>query len=102
MSSVPITSSGPHSVSDGPCSKPGKAFRNEISPRSGLLRVREFEMAEIVHFVHPEKRNKFEKFSNVADLSISLFSACNQMDGKSAESLTLGDAVRSVSHVTVT
>jgi glycyl-tRNA synthetase len=73
----------------------GKAFRNEISPRSGLLRVREFEMAEIEHFVHPEKRNKFEKFSNVADLSISLFSACNQMDGKSAESLTLGDAVRS-------
>ena len=27
----------------------GNAFRNEISPRSGLLRVREFTMAEIEH-----------------------------------------------------
>ena len=92
----------PHSMSDCLCSKPGKAFRNEISPRSGLLRVREFEMAEIEHFVHPEKRDKFEKFSSVADLSISFFSACNQMEGKSAETLTLGDAIQSVSHVTVT
>ena len=29
----------------------GKSFRNEISPRAGLLRVREFLMAEIEHFV---------------------------------------------------
>ena len=28
----------------------GNAFRNEISPRSGLIRVREFTMAEIEHF----------------------------------------------------
>jgi glycyl-tRNA synthetase len=32
----------------------GKSFRNEISPRSGLLRVREFLMAEIEHFVDPD------------------------------------------------
>jgi len=31
----------------------GQAFRNEISPCSGLLRVREFTLAEIEHFVHP-------------------------------------------------
>ena len=31
----------------------GTGFRNEISPRNGLLRVREFCMAEIEHFVHP-------------------------------------------------
>ena len=59
-------------------------------------------MAEIEHFVHPDKRNLFDKFSNVADVSISFFSACNQMDGKSAETLTLAEAVQSVSHVTVT
>jgi glycyl-tRNA synthetase len=28
----------------------GNAFRNEISPRCGLIRVREFTMAEIEHF----------------------------------------------------
>ena len=31
----------------------GLGFRNEISPRQGLLRVREFTMAEIEHFVDP-------------------------------------------------
>ncbi len=31
----------------------GKGFRNEISPRQGLLRLREFNMAEIELFVDP-------------------------------------------------
>jgi len=31
----------------------GLGFRNEIAPRSGLIRVREFQMAEIEHFVDP-------------------------------------------------
>lgn len=60
-------------------------------------------MAEIEHFVHPDKRDRFDKFSSVADVSISFFSACNQMEGKSAEVVTLSKAVRSVSlcgHVT--
>jgi len=35
----------------------GKAFRNEIAPRSGLLRVREFTLAEIEHFVNPKKKD---------------------------------------------
>ena len=32
----------------------GKAFRNEISPRDFLFRVREFEQMEIEYFVRPE------------------------------------------------
>ena len=31
----------------------GRSFRNEISPRAGLLRVREFMMGEIEHYVDP-------------------------------------------------
>jgi glycyl-tRNA synthetase (class II) len=31
----------------------GSSYRNEISPRGGLLRVREFTQAEIEHFVNP-------------------------------------------------
>ena len=38
------------------CAQIGLAFRNEIAPRQGLLRVREFTMAEIEHFVHPDKK----------------------------------------------
>ncbi len=32
----------------------GKAFRNEITPRNFLFRVREFEQMEIEYFVHPD------------------------------------------------
>lgn len=32
----------------------GLGFRNEIAPRSALLRVREFQMAEIEHFIDPQ------------------------------------------------
>ncbi|XP_076248468.1 glycine--tRNA ligase [Calliopsis andreniformis] len=70
----------------------GNAFRNEISPRSGLIRVREFTMAEIEHFCDPSDKSH-PKFETVKDLSVLLYSACNQMDGKSAQHMTLGDAV---------
>lgn len=71
----------------------GKAFRNEISPRSGLLRVREFEMAEIEHFVDPNKKNDFPKFSEVADEVVTFYSAGDQMEGRPAQQLTVGEAV---------
>lgn len=34
----------------------GQSYRNEISPKAGLLRVREFTQAEIEHFVHPDDK----------------------------------------------
>ncbi|CAA9990406.1 glycine--tRNA ligase, putative [Plasmodium knowlesi strain H] len=45
----------------------GLGFRNEISPRNGLLRVREFEMAEIEYFVNPEKKchEKYHLFKHL-------------------------------------
>ena len=58
-------------------------------------------MAEIEHFVHPDKREKFDKFSSVADVGVAFFSACNQMEGKSAETITIATAVQTVSHVTL-
>ncbi|PSN57200.1 Glycine--tRNA ligase [Blattella germanica] len=70
----------------------GNAFRNEISPRSGLIRVREFTMAEIEHFCDPSDKSH-PKFNQVRDTQLLLYSACNQMDGKSAESHSIGQAV---------
>ncbi|XP_068160151.1 glycine--tRNA ligase-like [Antennarius striatus] len=70
----------------------GNSFRNEISPRSGLIRVREFTMAEIEHFVDPNEK-VHPKFSNVADLEILLFSSKAQTSGESAQIMRLGDAV---------
>ena len=37
----------------------GNAFRNEISPRSGLIRVREFTMAEIEHFYDKKQQGRY-------------------------------------------
>ncbi|XP_012265682.2 glycine--tRNA ligase isoform X1 [Athalia rosae] len=72
----------------------GNAFRNEISPRSGLIRVREFTMAEIEHFCDPSDKSH-PKFESVKSTKMLLYSACNQMDGKSAEYMEIGKAVES-------
>ena len=41
----------------------GKAFRNEISPRDFIFRMREFEQMEIEYFVDPENwENEFEEW----------------------------------------
>lgn len=45
----------------------GKSFRNEISPRQGLLRLREFYQAEIEVFCNPSKLNDLNKFDDVKE-----------------------------------
>jgi glycyl-tRNA synthetase len=54
----------------------GLGFRNEIHPKQGLLRVREFTMAEIEHFVDPDNK-KHIRFDRVKDMKLPLFSAKN-------------------------
>jgi glycyl-tRNA synthetase len=49
----------------------GLGFRNEIAPRNGLLRVREFQMAEIEHFVDPLNKTH-PKFKSVAHIKLPL------------------------------
>ena len=50
----------------------GKSFRNEISPRQSLLRLREFYQAEIEVFCNPNKLDDLEKFSDVENTEIRL------------------------------
>lgn len=74
----------------------GKSFRNEISPRSGLLRVREFLMAEIEHFVDPEGGKKHPRFEQVKDVELELLNREVQLAGKThVETTKIGDAVAS-------
>lgn len=58
----------------------GRVFRNEISPRSGLLRVREFDQAEVEYFVDPQCK-KHSKFSAVSHIELYLVfeDECNDM-----------------------
>jgi glycyl-tRNA synthetase len=72
----------------------GKSFRNEISPRSGLLRVREFLMAEIEHFVDPEGGKKHPRFHEVEDTELVLLNKHTQLSGKTdLDRVTIGKAV---------
>jgi len=67
----------------------GKSFRNEISPRQSLLRLREFYQAEIEVFCNPTKLDEMERFSEVQNTIIRI-----QIDTK-AVSMTCKEAVES-------
>ena len=61
-----------------------------------LLVYREFTMAEIEHFCDPTDKSH-PKFDSVKDTVLTMYSACNQMDGRLPEKKTISDAVRTVS-----
>ena len=72
----------------------GKSFRNEISPRSGLLRVREFLMAEIEHFVDPDGGKKHPRFDEVKHIELALLNRDTQLNGKTkVDRVPIGKAV---------
>lgn len=71
----------------------GLGFRNEISPRAGLLRVREFTMAEIEHFYDPEVKTH-PKFDLVKDECLPLLTKEKQIAVESPiTSMTIAEAV---------
>ena len=52
----------------------GKVYRNEISPRNNVLRGREFTQAEAQIFIDPLKKNNWEKFEEIKDVELPLWS----------------------------
>jgi glycyl-tRNA synthetase len=48
----------------------GKAFRNEISPRQGTYRMREFTQAELQIFFDPDRINECENFENAENYKL--------------------------------
>lgn len=60
----------------------GKAYRNEIAPRAGLIRQREFNQAEIEFFVDPDNKD-FEKFAKVKHLNLTMFPSPRQLGAHS-------------------
>ena len=73
----------------------GKSFRNEISPRAGLLRVREFTMAEIEHYVHPERKSH-PRFYEIAHLELNFLPSSVQQQGSTQlVRISIGAAVAS-------
>jgi len=50
----------------------GKAFRNEISPRNFLFRLREFEQFEIEFFTNPKKINDCPLYDGIKNKTVNL------------------------------
>lgn len=70
----------------------GKAYRNEISPRQGVIRLREFTQAEAEIFVNPADKTH-EKFGEIKDKMLKLYPADIQAsEGESIE-ISVGDAL---------
>ena len=72
----------------------GRAYRNEISPRKGLVRTREFTQAELEQFVNPEDDDP--PLDRVADVEARFYPASEQAeaDGEYVRT-TIGEAVES-------
>jgi len=70
----------------------GLGFRNEIAPRSGLLRVREFCMGEIEHFVNPNDKDH-PRFHTVKDIQLVLFGNVDQLGSGKTTTISVGEAV---------
>ncbi|QSG04970.1 glycine--tRNA ligase [Halapricum desulfuricans] len=70
----------------------GRAYRNEISPRKSLLRVREFTQAELELFIDPEEDEP--DLERVADVTAPFYPADEQRsdDGEIVEA-TVGEVV---------
>lgn len=75
----------------------GRGYRNEISPRQGMIRLREFNMMEAELFVDPEDKS-WEAFEDVKDELLTLV----PQDGEEVE-LSLEEAVEKgiIAHQTI-
>jgi len=61
----------------------GKAYRNEISPRKSIVRVREFTQAELEHFIDPTEDEP--ELDRVADVELKLYPAEKQEEVEGTE-----------------
>jgi len=69
-------------------SQVGRSFRNEISPRQGLVRMREFTQMETEVFFNPKKINAFPAFEKYKNFELRL-----KPVGKETQPFTLEKAL---------
>jgi len=72
----------------------GRSYRNEISPRQGLIRLREFTQMEIEVFVNPRDINNCSGISDVAEFKFRILTREQQKKGeRKAIEVTAKEAV---------
>ncbi|MBT3408973.1 glycine--tRNA ligase [Candidatus Woesearchaeota archaeon] len=72
----------------------GKAFRNEISPRQHLLRMREFTQAEGQLFIEANNKINFDKFNSISKNKLPFWSADDQINKKAVSLLTINSVLK--------
>ncbi|KYK25964.1 hypothetical protein AYK26_01650 [Euryarchaeota archaeon SM23-78] len=72
----------------------GKAFRNEISPRQHIIRMREFTQAEAQLFIKKELKNDYEKYQEVEDELLPLWSYKTQEKNKKVDDIRIKNALK--------
>ena len=71
----------------------GKSYRNEISPRQGMIRLREFTQAEAEIFVHPQQKNHHPSFKRYAEYPVPLLTYARQQNGEEPRKIPMRKAV---------
>jgi glycyl-tRNA synthetase len=71
----------------------GKSYRNEISPRQGMIRLREFTQAEAEIFVHPDEKNRHPSFIRYADYRMPLLTFTLQQKCEDPVEMSMREAV---------
>ncbi|QLH75754.1 MAG: glycine--tRNA ligase [Methanomassiliicoccales archaeon] len=76
----------------------GRAYRNEISPRQGVIRLREFNQMEAELFIDPADKS-WPRFKEVRDFKIRLVPNTDEQEVE----MTIGEAVdkRIIAHETI-
>jgi glycyl-tRNA synthetase len=72
----------------------GVSYRNEISPRQWIIRLREFNQMEIEMFVNPKKINDCPNFSKIANKKLKIFTREEQKKNGKPIELTPEDSVK--------
>ncbi len=72
----------------------GRSFRNEISPRQGIIRLREFNQAEIQVFVDPERKDTNE-FGTVSKTKVRILDKNDRESNMSLADAVEGEIIKS-------
>ena len=71
----------------------GKSYRNELSPRQGVIRLREFTQAEAEIFVDPSDKSH-KNYENITDIELKLYSQKEQINEDEPIIITVNDAIK--------
>lgn len=70
----------------------GKSYRNELSPRQGVIRLREFTQAEAEIFVDPSDKTH-RNYENIKNITLRLYGQKEQINQQNPIRIAVRDAI---------